>query len=66
MPIERKKIVKKYLLLCEGKDAEGVLRAKGEGMNASIMQNPSEPDTTYREKEGSHNGSCYLQTMSIF
>ena len=25
MPIERKKIVKPYLLLCEGRDAEGFL-----------------------------------------
>ena len=25
MPVERKKIMKSYLLLCEGRDAEGIL-----------------------------------------
>ena len=33
-----------------------VLRGKGDGMNASIMQNPSDPDATFRDKEGHHRG----------
>ena len=33
-----------------------VLRTKGDGMNSSILQNPSDPDATYREKEGNHRG----------
>lgn len=33
-----------------------VLRGKGEGMNSSILQNPSDPDATIRNKEGYHRG----------
>ena len=35
---------------------EYVLRGKGDGMNSSILQNPSDPDATIREKEGYHRG----------
>ena len=35
---------------------EYVLRGKGDGMNSSILQNPSDPDATIRNKEGYHRG----------
>ncbi len=38
-------------------DGTYVLRSKGEGMTADCMQNPADPDATYREKAGKkHRG----------
>ena len=33
-----------------------VLRTKNDGMTSKIVQNPSDPDATYREKNGDHRG----------
>lgn len=52
-----------YLLLCRvlreqtitGEDGGIRLRGKGEGMTAEILQNPADPEATFREKAGSQN-----------
>ena len=33
-----------------------VMRTKNDGMTSKIVQNPSDPDATYREKNGDHRG----------
>ena len=38
-----------------GEDGSIRLREKGEGMDAGILQNPSDPDATYRKKAGKEN-----------
>ena len=39
----------------ENEDGSLRLREKGEGMNAGILQNPADPEATYREKAGKKN-----------
>ena len=39
----------------ENSDGSMRLREKGEGMNAGILQNPSDPEATFRDKAGKKN-----------